>query len=381
MKPFFNAFVLFSLFLFSAVAGLAQESEPVVVDEVIAQVNDGVITLSRLRRETNDLIETLVSQGQSRDEAKKQVESRQGELIASMVNNELLAQKGKELGIEQDVEGQINQRFLEIMKQENLKTLDALYKRMQASNLNPEDIRATLREQFMQEGVLGREVDQKLYHGSTAKELKEYFEKNKPKFIKPGSVAISEIFISLAGITEEAAAAKAKQIVMRARAGEDFAKLAMEFSERPDVAQTKGKIGKFSMDEINDFVKNAIKNLKAGQVSDPQKIDEGFEIIRVDELQEDSKEAVFDEDAVRTRITLERRGDERKKYLATLRQEATLRINESYRPLVAPILFEEERKNASEKKTEPESESAKQSQPSEKPKKEQRSGKRKIWPF
>jgi peptidyl-prolyl cis-trans isomerase SurA len=360
---------------------LAQENEPVVVDEVIAQVNDGVITLSRLRRESNDLIETLVSQGQNRDEAKKQVESRQGELVASIVNNELLAQKGKELGIEQDVEGQINQRFLEIMKQENLKTLDALYKKMQASNLNPEDIRATLRAQYTQENVLGREVDQKLYHGFTSKELRDYFEKNKAKFIKPGIVTISEIFISLAGVTEEAALAKAKLVVARARAGEDFGKLALEFSERPDIAQTKGKIGKFSTDEINDFVKNAIKNLKAGQVSDPQKIDEGFEIIRVDELQEESKDAVFDEDAIRSRMTIEGRNDERKKYLATLRQQAYIKISESYRAIVSPILFEEERKNATGKKPEPESESTTRSQPSEKSKKNQRGGIRKIWPF
>ena len=32
----------------------AQEGEPVVVDEVIAQVNDGIVTLSQLKREMKD---------------------------------------------------------------------------------------------------------------------------------------------------------------------------------------------------------------------------------------------------------------------------------------------------------------------------------------
>ncbi len=344
MRNFFRAVLCLSLVVFSYSATSAQETEAVVIDEVIAQVNDGVITLSRVKREMNELTDALVANGKSRDEAKREVESKQGELIASIINNELLIQKGKELDLGQDVEAQVNQRFLELMKQRNLKTLDALYKEMEKANVRPDDIRANLREQFTQEFVLGREVDSRLYHGFTTKELRDYFEKNKSKFIKSGTVSLSEIFISLAGVSDEAALQKAKSIVSRARAGEDFAKLAVEYSERPDIAETKGKVGSFSTDELTDFVKNAIKNLKAGGISEPQKIDEGYEILRVDERTDDAKEAVFDEDAIRNKMTMERRADERKKYFSTLRKEAYLKISESYRAIVSPILFEEERK-------------------------------------
>jgi len=344
MRIFFRAVLCISLVVFSYSATSAQETEAVVIDEVIAQVNDGVITLSRVKREMNELTDALVANGKSRDEAKREVESKQGELIASIINNELLIQKGKELDLGQDVEAQVNQRFLELMKQRNLKTLDALYKEMEKANVRPDDIRANLREQFTQEFVLGREVDSRLYHGFTTKELRDYFEKNKSKFIKSGTVSLSEIFISLAGVSDEAALQKAKSIVSRARAGEDFAKLAVEYSERPDIAETKGKVGSFSTDELTDFVKNAIKNLKAGGISEPQKIDEGYEILRVDERTDDAKEAVFDEDAIRNKMTMERRADERKKYFSTLRKEAYLKISESYRAIVSPILFEEERK-------------------------------------
>src|SRR3989440_9971823 len=52
----------------------AQEGEPVVVDEVIAQVNDGVVTLSQLKREMKERVETLKQNGMTGPQATAEVE-------------------------------------------------------------------------------------------------------------------------------------------------------------------------------------------------------------------------------------------------------------------------------------------------------------------
>src|SRR5690349_22158723 len=75
----------------------AQEGEPVVVDEVIAQVNDGVVTLSQLKREMKEAIEAYKQNGMTEQQAKAEVEKRRAELIATLINEQLLLQKGKEL--------------------------------------------------------------------------------------------------------------------------------------------------------------------------------------------------------------------------------------------------------------------------------------------
>jgi len=87
-------------------------------------------------------------------------------------------------------------------------------------------------------------------------------------------------------------------------------------------------------------------------VTDPIRLDEGVEILRVDERQAASSESVFDDDAVRRAITFERLPEERKKFMATLRKESYIKISESYKPLVAPILFEDDRKAEVKKPTE-----------------------------
>jgi peptidyl-prolyl cis-trans isomerase SurA len=345
-----SAIFLVAVLFFPVFSAFAQESEPVVIDEVVAQVNEGVVTLSRIKREIKDATDALVRQGKTPEVAKAEIESRQGELIANIINEELILQKGKELGI--DVEGDINQRFLQIMKEQNIKTLDALKGEMRKAGIDPEELRESWRKQITRDYVLQREVDSKIYFGLSNKEIKDYYEKNKVKFSKPETVTLSEIFLSFAGRDENAVMEKARQLVAQLRGGADFAKLAVENSERPNVKDTKGKLQTFKVAELNETFAAPLKTVKIGDVTDPIRIDEGIEILRVDSRQAASTESVFDDDEVRKAITYERLPAERKKFMATLRKDSYIKISESYKPIVAPVLFEDDRKAEVKKPTE-----------------------------
>ena len=339
------AIFVIAFLMFSNVSVFAQETETKVVDEVVAQVNEGVITLSQVRREMSEAIDSLVKEGKkSPEDAKTEVEAKQGELIAGIINEELLMQKGKEMGVESDVDAQINQRFLQIMKEQNIKTLDALYKVMGESGVDPQGIRDVFRKQILRDMVLQREVDSKLFYGWSPKEIKTYYEANKAKFTKPETISISEIFLSFAGRDEAAVRAKAKQLVTQLRGGADFAKLAIENSERPNVAETKGKVGTLNAKDLDATFAEPLKNVKVGGISEPIEMPEGIEILRVDESTNASLESFYDEQEVRKALTYEKLPDERKKFMSTLRGDAYIKISENYRPLVSPILFAEERK-------------------------------------
>src|SRR6476619_6316051 len=131
--------ILFFVFisLIVSATGFAQETQTKVVDEVVAQVNDGVITLSRIKREMKEIVEGEVQQGKKREDAQKAVDEKQGELIANLINEELLIQKAKEMGLDNEVEASLNMRLADIMKQYNLKTVDALYAEMEKNGVNP----------------------------------------------------------------------------------------------------------------------------------------------------------------------------------------------------------------------------------------------------
>src|SRR6266542_1668814 len=123
----------------------AQERELQVVDEVIAQINDDVITLSMLKRESKERIDTLRQSGMSQEEAAAEVAKRQPELIATLVNETLLMQKGKELDLANEVESEVNRRMLEVAKEQGIPTIEKLDAAMRESGVDPVATRQTLR--------------------------------------------------------------------------------------------------------------------------------------------------------------------------------------------------------------------------------------------
>lgn len=346
---FINSAILLAAVVFlSAFSAIAQEGEAVVIDEVVAQVNDSVITLSRVKREMKLVTDSMIQQGKKPEEAKAQIEQKKGELIASLIEEELILQKGKEMGVENTVEAQINQRLTQIMKEQNIKTLNQLYEEMRKANVNPEELRETWRRQITKEMVIQRDVDQRVYLGWSNKEIREYYEKNKEKFTKPETVALSEIFLSFAGRDENAIRQKADQLITLLRGGADFAKAVMENSDSPNVAETKGKAGTYTVKELTDKLAEAIKNIKAGGYGKFE-TEEGIHIIRVDERTVASNESVFNEHSVRSAMTYEKLPEERKKYFSTLQKDAYVKISDSYKALVTPHLTIQDAKTATAK--------------------------------
>ncbi len=340
------AIIFIALFAFSSTSIFGQESEIRVVDEVVAQVNDSVVTLSRINREMNAVIEAGVQEGQTREAATAEVNKKRGELIANIINEELLVQKAKEYDSDSQIEAQVNQNFIAKMKELNLKSLDELYDAMRRQGVEPDEIREMWRKQFTRDFILQREVDSAVYNRWKSKELKVYFDANKSKFTKPETIEISEIFLSFAGKTVESVREKAKELVAKLRAGDDFAAVAIENSDRPDVTESKGRVDdSIAVKELDQRFAEALKGLKAGGVTEPVEIEGvGIEIFRLEKRTEASNEPFYEESNVRRTMTYEVLPDERKKYLVKLREDSYIKINDRYRPEVAPLLYAEERK-------------------------------------
>src|SRR6267378_4033801 len=221
---------LLMAFIISPSLARAQEGEPVVVDEVIAQVNDGVVTLSQLKREMKERVETLKQNGMTEQQANVEVEKHRAELIATLVNEQLLLQKGKELDLTEKVEAEVNKRMLEVAKQNGITSIEKLDDEMRKAGLDPVGIRQTMRIEIMKQAVLEGEVDSKLFYGLSLDELHKYFDTHRDKFLKPESVELSEIFLGLAGKQEPDVKARATQLVAQLRGGADFGTLATAYS-------------------------------------------------------------------------------------------------------------------------------------------------------
>lgn len=348
MKSKLVSLALTSIFVFAILAfvpqsALAQEGELQVVDEVIAQINDDVITLSMLKRQSKERIESLKQGGMPDQQAAEEVSKRQAELIATLVNEQLLLQKGKELDLANEVESQVNGRMLEVAKEQGIASIEKLDAAMRESGVDPAATRQTLRVEIMKQTVIQQEVDRKIFFGLTMDELKKYFQAHPDKFRKPETVTISEIFLSSAGKNEAEVKARALELVRQLRAGADFGALAAANSEREMNGvrigpENKGKVGSFEVPNLREDIATAVKSVAVSGVSEPLRSNDGYQILRVDERTAASDAAIFNENQVREAITIERTPKERDDYLKTLRKDAYIKISESYRATVAPLL-------------------------------------------
>ena len=324
-------------------ATFAQEGELQVIDEVIAQINDDVITLSMLKRETKERIEALKQAGGSEQEAIAEVGKRQPELIATLVNEALLLQKGKELDLSNDVEAEVNRRMLDVAREQGITSIEKLEAAMREGGVDPIATRQTLRVEIMKQFVIQQEVDRKIFFGWTMEELKKYFQEHQDKFHKPESVTISEIFLSSAGKNEGEVKARALELVRQLRAGADFAKVASANSEREQngvrvAPETGGKVGTFEVPNLRSEIADSVKSVPVGGISEPLRIGDGYQVFRVDGRTAASSSATFNENQVREAMTMERGTKAREEYLQGLRDEAYIKISDNYAAAVYPIL-------------------------------------------
>jgi peptidyl-prolyl cis-trans isomerase SurA len=337
------AFFAFAMLASSARSVVAQEGEMTVVDEVIVQVNDDVLTLSMLKREIKERIEALKQSGMTEQQATEETTKKQAELIATLINEKLLLQRGRELDMAAEIEAEVNRRMLQIAEQQGITTIEKLHQAMVQSGLNPEDFRRTMRNEMMKQAVLQNEVDRRVYLGFSMDEVKKYFDAHPDKFRKPESIKLSEIYLVATGKDEAAVRARAVELIRQIRAGADFGSLAAANSEREKngqrtAPQDKGYVGEFDVPNLRDDLVKALKDLPVGGVTEPIKAGEGFQILRVDARIPGAATPTFNDNRVREAMLGDVQQKEREAYLQNLRNEAFIKLTDAYRPSVEPLL-------------------------------------------
>ncbi|WP_432409636.1 foldase protein PrsA [Wukongibacter sp. M2B1] len=120
----------------------------------------------------------------------------------------------------------------------------------------------------------------------TEDEMKQYFNDNKASFAQQEQVKTSHILVD----SEE----KAQEVKNKLLAGEDFTKLAKEYSLDQNNKENGGDLGYVVKGQMVPEFEDAAFTLEAGEISDPVKTQYGYHIIKVEEIKE-AKEANYDE--------------------------------------------------------------------------------------
>ena len=112
--------------------------------------------------------------------------------------------------------------------------------------------------------------------------LRAYYEANRDSWITPGQRHVAHILVTVPEAGKEAEALKKiQEIQARLAAGEDFAKLAREFSEDPGSAKQGGDLGVIEPGSLDPAFEKAANQLKPGEVSGPVRSAYGYHLIKL----------------------------------------------------------------------------------------------------
>ncbi len=332
--------------------GNAAQASPfggTVVEEVVARVNDQIISKSDYDRAAQE----MEQQGRQQGLSQQEIDAQKKDLLRDLVDRQLLLSKGKEMGITGETE--LVKELDNIRKQYKLDTMEDLQKAAEGQGVNYEDYKATIRNRIITQEVMRQEVGRRL--GLTHADVEKFYEQHKSEFNRPESVHLSEILIPTSApaaapgvapaatatpapeddATLAAAQAKADEVAAKLKSGSNFADLAKTYSSGPTAAQG-GDLGVFKRGQLAKLLEDKTFGLQAGQVTDPIRTKQGFVILKVDEHTPGGVVALKDvEPQVEDAVAQEKMEPAVRKYLKQAREEAYIEYKPGYVDTAAVI--------------------------------------------
>ena len=325
--------------LVAGVLGPALFAEVTIMDEIVCKVNGDIITRSELERARQDLRGELQQQGLTGQGLQDEVKKQEQDLLRGRIDDLLLEQRGKEMDLKVDT--QLNKYIADLQRKTKIADPDKFQAFVRDQmNMPYEDYRAMVKNQMLKQQVISEEVTRKIASGLKSDELRAYYDAHHGEFERQERVVLSEIFVSTVGLDaagQAAAEKKAKDLVARANKGESFADLAMNNSDNPATASQGGQLPPFTKngekegDHLSPELEALVWDKAKGFVTDPVKLDSGWEILRVNDHQKAGL-ATFEEvqGDVESKVLEPRYGPALRAYLTKLRESAFLEIKAGY---------------------------------------------------
>jgi peptidyl-prolyl cis-trans isomerase SurA len=275
---------------------LATQGE--TLDRVVAIVNDGVVLNSDLDAEVFAVSERL---HQQKLELPPQNVLRQ-QVLERLVLQEIQVQKAQHAGVKITDE-QVNAALTDVAKRNGM-TLSQLPEALAKQGVDYSTYRDEIRREITLNLLRQRDVLQHI--NVTPREIDLFLDKQSKTPSERSEYNVSHILIAVGQEASpaqvEAATKRATDVYQRAKGGEDFAKLAVAYSNS-QTAFDGGALGWRKGSELPTFLADVVAKLKPGEVSEPLRTPTGFHIVKLNEVRGGSAQQAV-EDQVHARHIL-----------------------------------------------------------------------------
>ena len=250
-----------------------------LLDRIAAVVNDGVVLRSELEDQTEQVIHRL--REQQTELPPRNVLRRQ--ILERLVMEEIQMQRAERLGI-QVTDEMVNQTLSDIAARSNA-AFDELPQLLAQQGIDYRNFRDDVRRQMTLQLLRQRDVIARI--SISPRELEQFLARQESAPDRNAEYNVSHILISVPVSASpeqiEARSARATEVYEKARAGADFAQLAVTYSDSSTNIEG-GSLGWRKGGQLPSIVSDQIGKMKPGDISPPIRTPSGFHIFKLNEM-------------------------------------------------------------------------------------------------
>ena len=266
--------------LAAVLLGLAGPAAGQVVEEIVAIVNEDIITLSDFK-EYHDSVYQMMRGQLKGEEFDTQYERVKKDMLETMITDLLLLQlaKKKQYNVAEDVKN-----YVDRLKQENNIETDAQFRQaLLQQGIQFEQFLKQIEENILRQLLVSQEVDRSIVVDET--EGVNYYKIDQAEFVEPEEYKLRAVYLSTESRTADELEARKAEISDRVAAGQDFALLAGELGDSP-LKENQGDLGFIKKGQLDKTLEEAVVNLKAGEMTPWVQAKNGWYRLKLEEKKE-----------------------------------------------------------------------------------------------
>ena len=257
-----------------------------LIDRVVAEVNEDVITLSELNEEGASFIRKIVTEVPAIDR-EKALQQAYNDILDGLIDKLLISQEAIKQNIvvsDEEIEATIDR----IVAGSDL-SREAFFADLEARGIDRKTYKSNILSQIYQNRIVTRDVRSKIV--ITEEMILDYYDDTYTRRVEEGGYYLLQIGIGWeedgtegnapsTGEKREAARQRAERVHKLAVSGKDFKELARKFSDLPSAADG-GDIGVFHEEDMASYMKKAVLTLEPGSVSSIIESPVGFQFFKL----------------------------------------------------------------------------------------------------
>jgi len=309
----------------------AVEPKGTVIEEVVARVNNDVITTVDLEHSRASMLDDIRQSCSGCSEAQIDAEynAKLPDVLRDLIDQSLLVQRAKDMDI--NVESDVVKKLDEIRQENHIDTMEDLEAKIEAAGIDFEDYKNNIRTQLLTQQVIRQEVGERII--ISHEEVQKYYNDHPDEFTRPEQVVLREIFISTENKPDSdipALRKKADTMLDRVHNGDDFGELAKHFSDSSTAPQN-GELGTFQRGQLAPAIEDKVFKMNRNDVTDVIETKTGFLILQVEQHYAAGLQPLDKvENEVEDKLYSQKMEPALRDYLKQLRQDSYVQVKPGY---------------------------------------------------